>query len=96
MQTDREKFAYSINEVTERGPFGRSTIFQEIKDGRLVARKVGRRTIILHNDFVKWLEDLPKRQQNWIANDLAAPAIAISSEPTERRLVDSSARGNDP
>jgi hypothetical protein len=38
----------------------RSKIYQDIASGRLIARKHGRRTIILHTDLVKYLESLPK------------------------------------
>lgn len=41
---------------------GRTKIFEEIKEGRLKARKFGRRTIILRDDLLTWLNDLPIRE----------------------------------
>lgn len=55
-----EKPAYSINELAAAGPPGRSTIFKAIKDGELIARKAGRRTIILKSDYEAYLAGLPK------------------------------------
>jgi len=54
------KQAYSIAEVTRQAGIGRSSIYQAIKDGRLIARKMGRRTVILHDDLVEWLRSLPQ------------------------------------
>ncbi|UVK41499.1 DNA-binding protein [Mesorhizobium sp. AR10] len=40
---------------------GRTSAFGEIKGGRLKARKVGRRTIILATDAETWAASLPER-----------------------------------
>lgn len=53
------KLAYSIEETIASTGIGRSTIFEEIKAGRLKARKRGRSTIILTGDLAKYLEALP-------------------------------------
>ena len=54
--------AYDIKGAIKEGNVGRSKIFEEISAGRLKARKVGRRTIILREDLVAWLAALPTRQ----------------------------------
>jgi hypothetical protein len=56
MQT---KLAYSINELAENGPEGRTNLYKAIKEKRLIARKSGRRTIILASDYERYLNDLP-------------------------------------
>ena len=38
---------------------GRTTVYQAIADGQLVARKVGKRTIILRGDLQNFLLALP-------------------------------------
>ena len=38
---------------------GRTLIFEEIRNNRLVARKIGRRTVILKTDLDAWLESRP-------------------------------------
>jgi excisionase family DNA binding protein len=53
------KMAFSILEVCELTSLGRTAIFAEIKAGRLVARKQGRRTLILATDLEGWLRALP-------------------------------------
>ncbi|WP_035716634.1 helix-turn-helix domain-containing protein [Azorhizobium doebereinerae] len=40
---------------------GRSTVFEEIKTGRLEARKVGRKTLITRSAIENWLRSLPVR-----------------------------------
>jgi hypothetical protein len=42
-----EKNAFSISEPVKAGAFGRTTLYEAIRDGELVARKAGCRTIIL-------------------------------------------------
>ncbi len=52
--------ASSIIETAREVGVGRSRLYEEIAAGRLKARKVGARTIILHADRDKWLANLPE------------------------------------
>jgi excisionase family DNA binding protein len=52
--------AYNIEEVCSRSSLGRTTIYQEIKAGRLRAKKIGRRTAVLETDYNLWMESLPE------------------------------------
>jgi hypothetical protein len=52
--------ASSIADFSHRNGIGESTTYNEIKRGRLVARKIGRRTIITADDERAWLNALPK------------------------------------
>jgi hypothetical protein len=58
-QTVLPKLAYSIGELAASGPVGRSTIYNAIAAGRLRARKIGRRTIVLDEDWRAFLTDAP-------------------------------------
>lgn len=58
-QTDLPKLAYSIGELAASGPVGRSTIYNAIAAARLRARKIGRRTIVLDEDWRAFLTDAP-------------------------------------
>lgn len=49
------KVAYSIGEVVQVTPFGRSTIYEEIKRGRLKTYKKGARRYITHEHLIEWL-----------------------------------------
>ena len=51
--------AHSIDEIVDKGPAGRTKVYSEIKAGRLEARKCGRRTFILDEDYQAWLQSLP-------------------------------------
>jgi excisionase family DNA binding protein len=51
--------AFSIREFEQAFRLGRTKIYEEIKAGRLRARKVGKRTIITDEDAEEWLERLP-------------------------------------
>lgn len=48
--------SYSIPGFVAATGVGRSTIYQEIKAGRLRATKIGSRTVILVEDGRQWLE----------------------------------------
>jgi excisionase family DNA binding protein len=56
---DFQRLGWSIIDAARTANVGRSTIYEEIRAGRLVARKMGRRTIILDRDLQAWLSTLP-------------------------------------
>jgi excisionase family DNA binding protein len=51
--------ALSIDEACARSGVGRTTIYDMINTGKLIARKCGRRTLILADDLQRCLESLP-------------------------------------
>ncbi len=51
--------AKSVTDLAKAGPFGRTFLYQEIRAGRLKARKAGRATIVLDEDWRVFLESLP-------------------------------------
>jgi excisionase family DNA binding protein len=53
------KFAYTIAELCERVPVGRTLVYDEINQGRLIAHKIGGRTVILPDDAIAWLKASP-------------------------------------
>jgi excisionase family DNA binding protein len=55
------RYAYSIEEVTKLTGLGRSSIYEEIRDGRLRIRKAGRRSLVLPDDLKAWLASLPAK-----------------------------------
>ena len=61
MTTSPTPLALGIVDAARVAGVGRSTIFDEIKAKRLKARKAGRRTLILHDDLLAWLKNLPAR-----------------------------------
>ena len=55
-----EKLAYSIQEISKLSGLGRTFLYEEIKAGRLIVSKAGRRSIVLRDDAANWLAGLPK------------------------------------
>lgn len=51
--------AYGIADLVQAGPFSRSKLYEEISAGRLPAKKAGGRTIILADDWQRYLANLP-------------------------------------
>lgn len=60
-QTTSGRLAHSICDVTKITGVGRSLLYEEIKEGRLRIRKLGRRTLIFDADLRAWLEGLPEK-----------------------------------
>jgi excisionase family DNA binding protein len=56
--------AFSIEEFCRRYGVGRTKAYEEIKLGRLQARKIGRRTVILEDDAEAWLRRLPRMKSS--------------------------------
>ena len=61
MPEQTHKLAHSIDDVTKLTGIGRSFVYEEIKAGRLLVRKAGRRTIIFDADLGAWLTSLPEK-----------------------------------
>jgi excisionase family DNA binding protein len=53
------RLAYTVAETCVALRIGRTRLYEEIRDGRLPAHKVGKRTLIRHADLEKWLAELP-------------------------------------
>jgi excisionase family DNA binding protein len=53
------KRAMSVEQAAKAAGIGRTLLFAEIREGRITARKVGRRTIITLDDLDAWLKSLP-------------------------------------
>ncbi len=54
-----EKRCYTIPEATAEGAGGKSAIYEAIKNGKLRAKKRGKRTVILSDDLDEYLKNLP-------------------------------------
>ena len=49
-----------VTDAARAAGVGRTAIYEALKSGTLVARKLGRRTIILVDDLNAWLTSLPR------------------------------------
>lgn len=55
-----EKTAYTVKELLSELGIGRSKLYAELSEGRLSARKIGRKTIFLAEDVRRYLASLPR------------------------------------
>lgn len=72
MDTDTKRPS-TPRSVAARNGLGVTTIYAEIKSGRLVARKLNTRTLILPDDERAWLDALPRLSPQ--------PATAAPEQP---------------
>ncbi len=54
-----EQLALTVAEACAAARIGRTTLYEAIKSGDLVAAKYGRKTLIRVEDLRSWLERLP-------------------------------------
>jgi excisionase family DNA binding protein len=59
-EAPQERLALSVEDTADALSVGRVTIFKLIKEGRLKASKIGRRTIITMAEVQSFLASLPK------------------------------------
>lgn len=56
IKDDSDRIAYSIPEFQRlAGDLSRTTVYREIRDGELAAKKVGRRRIIPRDAALDWI-----------------------------------------
>ena len=53
------KLLFSIKEFCEMVGIGRTTFYQEVKAGRIKAKKMGRSTLIPKSELERFIEELP-------------------------------------
>jgi hypothetical protein len=54
-----DRLAFSIGDLSWVTGTGRQLVYDEINAGRLVAKKIGRRTVIRRDDIERWLASAP-------------------------------------
>ncbi|MBB2486639.1 helix-turn-helix domain-containing protein [Mitsuaria sp. WAJ17] len=67
MQQESAQFAsatLSVNDFCLWAGIGRTALYAELKSGRLAAKKLGRRTIIVRSEAERWLASLPPQRRN--------------------------------
>jgi hypothetical protein len=88
MSEREQRLAYEIDEFCKITPFGRTTVYKDIAEGRLRAVKNGRRTIILHPDAMAYLAALPAiepRGGNSPQHHLRALSFATTKPPLTKK-----------
>lgn len=54
---------FSVNDFCRWAGVGRTAVYAEMKTGRLLAKKFGRRTIIPRSEAERWLASLPLQRR---------------------------------
>lgn len=62
MDASPQPLGYTVKEAVKASGIGRTTLYKDLKAGRLPARKRGRRTLILRADLEAYLTNLPSRE----------------------------------
>jgi excisionase family DNA binding protein len=57
------QMAFSIKEAAARGSVSHHTLYRAIGDGRLKAKRLGSRTLILADDLQAFLDNLPNLEK---------------------------------
>jgi hypothetical protein len=73
----RDRVAFSIESFARAHDIGRTKTLQQIRSGKLIARKIGTRTIITVEDARVWRESLPT----------AEPDARVKREEPERAVL---------
>jgi hypothetical protein len=68
--------AYSVEEFARDNGISRYTVYREINDGKLVARRVRGKTIVTAEDAAAWRQCLPKVQPSELAGAEQGPERA--------------------
>jgi hypothetical protein len=55
----KHKLAYTVKEALELLPFKRNKFYDEVKEGRLLIKKIGSKTIVTHEDLLAYIRSLP-------------------------------------
>jgi excisionase family DNA binding protein len=79
------RLAYSLPEACEIANIGRTKGYEDIANGKLKARKNGRRTQILADDLRAYVESLPVIEPRADYKKLGAAPVAAKAGTSERR-----------
>lgn len=58
-----KRIGYSAKRACKMLDIGRTKLFEEIEEGRLRVKYVGRKLLIPHDEIMSWLEALPSRRR---------------------------------
>ena len=61
---DAPRGAFSVRDFCQWAGIGRTAFYEELKTGRLAAKKFGKRTLIPIAEAHRWLEELPVLNKN--------------------------------
>jgi hypothetical protein len=87
------QLAYSIVDLGRVTNTGRQLLYDEINGRRLIAKKVGRRTLIRREDAERWLANAPAIKPVVIGDDAGSPVSKGVTTSADETLVGSATNG---
>ena len=63
------QMAYTVKDAVKITGMSRSRLYEELKAGHLIAKKMGRRTLIPHESIEAWLNNLDNYPTAAVASD---------------------------
>jgi hypothetical protein len=63
VKMNSQQLVYTVSEACAASRSGRTALYEAIRSGALVARKRGRRTLILADDLRRWIDGHPAVQR---------------------------------
>jgi hypothetical protein len=82
IRSQTARLAYSTERLAKESDISRSMIYEEIAAGRLIARKIGRRTIVRRSDALRWLRSLPPLDPTENNASRSTPSVDPDREQT--------------
>ena len=86
--------AFTADEATLVSRIGRNSIYLAVETGAVRARKLGRKTLILRDDLLAWLQSLPSASssggseaEKLPGKTRTAPAEMVAEPPPKRRPI---------
>lgn len=61
--------AHTVSDLAKQGPLGRTTLWSLIGEGKLPARKIGGKVIVLDADWRAFLESAPSARSSNLVSD---------------------------
>lgn len=59
LQNPPERLAYSVSEFCGMAGISASAFYREVRAGRIIVRKMGRKSVVTQTDAQTWLASLP-------------------------------------
>jgi excisionase family DNA binding protein len=88
------QLAYSINDACALIGIGRTALYEDIARGELRAIKRGRRTLILADDLLAWLDTLPSINQKTTGASRPGTIPMREGNGTQHRRINGAKKTN--
>jgi len=60
MNSSEQTAAFTVVEFLDWARIGRTTFYSQVNEGKIKTRKLGKKTLILREDALAWLNALPE------------------------------------